>query len=404
MVKRTTPKRRTEVKFREKAHGVNKTLLFFTLAMLIFGAIMIFDASVYQADQPPFNDPFHFLKLHLIWILIGLVPSIIIIFWDYRKFSKLILPILGVNILMLIMVLFSQDTNGSSRWLRLGSDYIVIQPAEFIKPVFVIYLATLLAKEKKSFKNFKEAFTEGFMKRLAGFIAVLGLIMILIILEPDLGTTMIVGVTAFAVFLASGTDYAHLIGSAMLGGVFALLGAIAAILAPYRLSRVRTFIKLLLTGEIEDPQGAGYQMYQILIGIGSAGFWGKGFGQSRQRFGYLVEITAFTDSIFAVILEELGMLGGILFVIAWIIFANTGLKIARSAPDRQGRLIAIGITVWLTTQALFNMAANVGLIPLTGMPLPFITYGGSGTMVAMIGMAILLNISRFTDEGEQIYS
>ena len=142
-------------------------------------------------------------------------------------------------------------------------------------------------------------------------------------------------------------------------------------------------------------------MQQILIGIGSGGFLGKGFGQSRQRFGYLVENTAFTDSIFAVILEELGLLGGAIIILSWVVFLWRGLRISMNAPDKQGRLLAAGITVWLTSQTLLNIAANVGLVPLTGMPIPFLTYGGSSTIVTLIGIAILLNVSRFTKTNAQ---
>lgn len=297
---------------------------------------------------------------------------------------------------MLVLVLFSDnEVNGSQRWLRLGSDQLVLQPAELIKPIFIIYIATWLAKERPYYKNFKDALKLGFGQKLVGFSLTLGLILLLIVLEPDLGTTLVIGTTAFAIFLVSGTDFAHLLGSFFVTGVFGLMAGIAAILAPYRLKRVQTYIHLFFTGQVDDPQGRGYQIQQILIGIGSGGFWGKGFGQSRQRSGYLVELTAFTDSIFAVILEELGMLGGIIFIIAWILFLRAGLKVARNAPDRQGKLIAVGVTVWLTLQAFFHMAANLGLIPLTGIPLPFVTYGGSGTIAVMVGIAVLLNISRF---------
>ena len=138
-------------------------------------------------------------------------------------------------------------------------------------------------------------------------------------------------------------------------------------------------------------------MQQILIGIGSGGLLGKGFGQSRQRFGYLVENTAFTDSIFAVVLEELGLIGGVVLIFAWLVFLWRGLKISMNAPDKQGKLLAAGITIWLTLQTLMNMAANVGLIPLTGIPIPFLTYGGSSTIVTAIGIAILLNVSKYSN-------
>lgn len=391
------PKQRQRNIKREKAHGPNTTVLFFALAMVTFGAIMIFDASVYIAAQAPFFDQFHFLKLHLIWLILGLIPATIIYYWDYRKFIRLALPALLIVITMLIAVLVQGEvTNGSSRWLKLGHESIKIQPAEFLKPVFILYIASWLSKERKQYKTFKDALKLGFGQKLIGFSLTLGVVLLLVLLEPDLGTTLIVGATAFTIFYVSGTDSAHMVGSMIITGVFVLLGIFAAVIAPYRLERVQTFLQLLLTGEVVDIRGAGYQVQQILIGIGSAGFWGKGFGQSRQRFGYLVENTAFTDSIYAVMLEELGMIGGIIFIIAWLFFLKAGLDIARTAPDKAGRLVALGITVWLTLQALLNMAANVGLIPLTGIPLPFITYGGSGTLVAIIGIAILLNISRFT--------
>jgi len=198
-------------------------------------------------------------------------------------------------------------------------------------------------------------------------------------------------------FFLSGKDRAHSMASiAVIGVVGVPLGIIAAVLEPYRLSRIQTFLSLLLKGEVADPQGSGYQLQQILIGIGSGGIWGKGFGQSRQRFGYLVENTAFTDSTFAIILEELGLWGGIIIISAWIFFLWRGFKIAKKSPDDKGKFLAVGITIWLTCQAFFNMAANVGLIPLTGIPLPFLTYGGSSTIVTMMALGLLLNISRYT--------
>ncbi len=197
-------------------------------------------------------------------------------------------------------------------------------------------------------------------------------------------------------FFLTGKNKFHRNSSLAILPLGALLAAIAIALEPYRMSRIKTYFSLIFKGEVADPRGAGYQMQQILIGIGSGGIFGKGFGQSRQRFGYLVENTAFTDSTFAIILEELGFLGGVLIVVAWIFFLWRGFKIALSAADEQGRYLATGITVWLTAQAFLNMAANVGLIPLTGIPLPFLSYGGSSTIVTMIAFGLLLNVSRYT--------
>jgi len=373
----------------------NFQLLGLSIALLLFGIIMIFDASVYIASLPPFNSEFYFLQQHLVWILFGLIPALIIYFWDYRKIAKLSMPMLIANIILLLLVLFlANEINGSKRWFSIGP--IPIQPAEFMKPVFIIYLASWLSKKQLHYIG---TANKRFWMQFLRFGVVLAVVGGLIVAEPDLGTTMIIGITAFSIFLASGTDKAHTMGSMIVAGGMTALGALAAVLAPYRLERVRTYFQLLLTGNVADAHGAGYQMSQILIGIGSAGWTGVGFGQSRQRFGYLVENTAFTDSIFAVFLEEMGLIGGILLIGSWVMFFLLGMDIARKAPDRIGSLMAVGITTWLTSQALLNMAANVGLIPLTGMPLPFFTYGGSNTIVTMVGIALLLNISRAHKNG-----
>jgi cell division protein FtsW len=379
-------------------HKPDKTILYFAILMAIFGAIMIFDASVYKATAE-WGDQFYFLKQQVVWIIIGLVPALLIYFWDYRKFLKLSFPLLIITIgLLLAVLLFGKEINGATRWLTIGP--VDIQPAEFAKIVLIMYLSSWLAKKDYDYKDLKEAFASGLWNELISFVAILGIIASLIILEPDLGTTIIICATSYIMFLIAGNSKAHTIGSLSVLVLLFLLGVAAAILEPYRLQRVQTYLSLLFTGEVADPRGTGYQMQQILIGIGSGGILGKGFGQSRQRFGYLVENTAFTDSLFAVILEELGLLGGTVIIFSWVFFLWRGLKIATNAPDKQGKLLAAGITIWLVLQALMNMAANVGLIPLTGIPNPFLTYGGSSTIVTLSGIAILLNVSKYTTNGK----
>lgn len=376
----------------------DKIILYFAIFMSIFGAIMIFDASVYQATTI-FKDQFHFLKLQSVWLVIGAIPSILLYFWDYKKFSKLALPALVVTIGLLVAVLiFGEEINGARRWLSIGP--IEIQPAEFAKIILIIYLSSWLSKREYTYKDISSAIQGGFLKNLGGFVAILGTISLLILFEPDLGTTIIITLTSFLMFLMAGENKTHTIGSLAVILLTIPIVILAAILEPYRLKRVQTFLTLLLTGEVADPRGSGYQMQQILIGIGSGGLLGKGFGQSRQRFGYLVENTAFTDSIFAVVLEELGLIGGVVLILAWLVFLWRGIKISIGAPDKQGRLLASGITIWLVLQALMNMAANVGLIPLTGIPTPFLTYGGSSTIVTLMGIAILLNVSKYSVNGK----
>ncbi|MHC1716860.1 MAG: FtsW/RodA/SpoVE family cell cycle protein [Candidatus Dojkabacteria bacterium] len=375
----------------------DKFILFFAIFMSIFGAIMIFDASVFKANTV-FNDQFYFLKFQLIWIVIGSIPALIIYFWDYKKLLKLSLPFLLIIIALLVLVLFlGEETNGSKRWFSFGP-LPPIQPAEFAKIAIIMYLSSWLAKQEYTYKNIASALKEGFLKNLVSFLAILGVVALLILFEPDLGTAMIICITSFAMFLMAGEDRTHTLGSVAVVVLFIPVAILAGILEPYRLERIKTFLNLLLTGEVADPKGTGYQVQQILIGIGSGGLFGKGFGQSRQRFGYLVENTAFTDSIYAVILEELGLIGGTIIILAWILFLWRGLKVALKAPDKQGKLLAAGITVWLVVQALMNMAANVGLIPLTGIPAPFLTYGGSNSIVTLMGIGILLNISKYSNK------
>jgi len=384
-----------------KVKNATTIVMIFAVIMAIFGLLMIFDASSYIANRD-FGNQFHFVILQAIWLGIGLIPAILIYLWDYRKFCKLALPGMIVIIGLLIAVLiFGTDINGAKRWFAIGE--IPIQPAELLKPIFIIYLAAWLAKERSEkfkFFSFKDLLKTEFAKKTLTFLAILLVVLLLVILEPDLGTTMIIGITAVIMFYISGTDQIHRYGSIGIGIVFAILAGIAGILESYRFQRILTFLDLLRTGDVADKMGAGYQIYQILIGIGSGGFFGKGFGQSRQRFGYLVENTAFTDSIFAIILEELGTIGGIIIIVGWFAFALSGLTIAYSSKDRLGQLLAAGITIWLTLQAFLNMAANVGLMPLTGIPLPFLTYGGSNTLVTIIGIAILLNIGKINSQNK----
>lgn len=394
--RKRTPQKRQSSFVKQKP---DKIILYFAIFMAIFGAIMIFDASVYQATAV-FNDQFYFLKQQLIWLVVGSVPAIMIYYWDYRKFLKLSFPALIITVALLIAVLiFGIEINGARRWLSIGP--IDIQPAEFAKIVLIMYLSSWLSKKDYIYENVKKAFKKGFLRELITFMAIFSIIAALIILQPDLGTAVIICVTSFTMFLIAGESKAHTFGSLSILLVTIPIGILAAILEPYRLRRIETFLTLLFTGEVGDPRGTGYQMQQILIGIGSGGILGKGFGQSRQRFGYLVENTAFTDSLFAIVLEELGLLGGAVLIMAWILFLWRGLKVALNAPDKQGRLLASGITIWLVLQALMNMAANVGLIPLTGIPNPFLSYGGSSTIVTLLGIAILLNVSKYSTNNER---
>ena len=370
-------------------------LVLIAALFLIFGLIMIFDASIYNADQF-FNDRFYFVKQQVVWIALGASVGAIMCYWDYHQFSKLSVPvILGTVGLLVLVLLVGDKINGSQRWFSLGG--IPVQPAELAKPAFILYLSTWLAKDRKGFKTLREELRYHFTYELLVFLILLGTVGGLILVEPDLGTTVVICAVAFVIYFSSGRDMIHTVGSALVAVVGVVLGGAAMLLESYRMTRIQTFIELLTTGTVADPTGPGYQIQQILIGIGSGGFWGKGFGESRQRFGYLVENTAFTDSIFAIILEEMGMIGGIVLIALFLLLLSRAYRIAVHAPDKLGRLLAGGIGFWFAFQAFLHMAANVALVPVTGVPLPFITYGGSSIVVILVSLGILLNISRHTN-------
>ncbi len=385
-------KRKREIKL-EKGNP-DKAIIFFTAFMTLFGMIMIFNASVYIAAQI-FGDQFYFLKLQFIWTIFALVIGFVVYLIGYHRMIKIAIPMMFLGITLLVLVLiFGQEINGAKRWFEILN--FTIQPAELIKPVLLIYLASWLAKYEDIKDASKAKIKKHAIKKLSGFIFILLFISILVMFEPDMGTTIIICLSAVLVFFLSSTNIMQTMGTISVALAGFLVGIIAIVMEPYRFERINTYIQLILHGEVADPRGAGYQIHQILIGIGSSGFWGKGFGQSRQRFGYLVENTAFTDSTFAVVLEELGVLSAIIIIGLWIFFFFKGYQIAKNAPDKEGKLLAIGITIWLTLQTLLNIAANIGIIPITGLPLPFFTYGGSSTIVTFIGIALLLNISRYS--------
>ncbi|HRI06031.1 MAG TPA: putative peptidoglycan glycosyltransferase FtsW [Candidatus Dojkabacteria bacterium] len=380
--------------------GPDSFLLIFAVVMIAFGAVMIFDASVYQADRV-FGDQFYFLRQHLIWLFLGGLLGFLAYIIPYQVILK-VSPILFLitTVLLVAVLVFGEAVNGSKRWFSIGS--LPIQPAEFMKPILIVFLAGLLAKPDEEAKKKRMSEFETFKRKIIRFGAPLALTLFLIVIEPDLDTTILLAGTAIAMFFASDNTPFHYKGTLTLAGIATALGGVVAVLASYRMERIKTFLKLFFEGIVEDPNGRGYQIQQILIGIGSGGFLGKGFGQSRQRFGYLVENTAFTDSIFAVILEELGYIGGAILVTLWGMFIWRITKLSQMLNDKAASLIMIGIGVWFTLQTFINMAANVGLIPLTGIALPFFTYGGSNTIVTMVGLGLLLNISRYAHTNEKV--
>lgn len=352
-----------------KPKKIDFSLLILVILISFFGLIMVYSASVVEAWQL-FSDKYYFLKQQAIWLIAGFialfVASLIPLAW-IKKFSLLILII---NLILLILVLIPGIGNqalGARRWLDLG--FFSIQPTEMMKFSLSLYLSTWLTKARP-FWN---------------FLLILGLILGLIMLQPDLGTAIVIIFTSVIVYYVSGANWLHFFVLMIIGG---LSGTGLILSSSYRRERLLTFLN-----PTHDPLGSSYHVRQALIAIGSGGLWGLGIGQSRQKYQFLPQVT--TDSIFAVIAEELGFIGAALVIVVLFAIIYKAFKIARMAGDDFSRLFATAIASWLAVQTVVNLAAMLALLPLTGVPLPFISYGGSSLIIILIAVGFLLNISRY---------
>lgn len=353
---------------RQKA-GPDFVLAGLAAGLTLLGLLAIYDASVVEAYRT-FADKLYFLKLQAQWALVGVAAAVGTYFFPYPRLRPLAPPLLLAAIVLLVLVLIpgvGVEALGARRRIDLGP--IGVQPAEFAKLAFIIYLAAFLSAKKDSIWPLWLA---------------TAIIFGLIVLEPDLGTAVVLLGSAFTVYFVSGAPLLTLLILAIIG---VLAGAGVIFVSPYRKERLLTFLD-----PARDPLGASYHIRQILIALGSGGLFGLGLGQSRQKFQYLPEVT--TDSIFAVIAEEVGFVGAVTLILLFLLLIYRGFHIARSCPDSFGRLLATGIVSLIGFQALVNLAAMVALVPLTGVPLPFISYGGSSLVVTLAGIGILLNISK----------
>jgi cell division protein FtsW len=361
-----------------RADGFDGKLLAAVGALLLIGLVAIASGGVFYAETR-FHDEYFFFKRQ---ILYGIVPGMIALYGfqkiDYHRWQKLVIPLFFANVLLLIAVFvpgIGAKVYGASRWVTIVD--FSFQPSEMTKLVIVLYLAAwFVAKGKEK--------TADFFEGLVPFLAIVSVLSVLILKQPDTGTMGVIFLLALSIFFAAGARLFHL---AMLftGGIVALGVLIKA--TPYRLQRLAVFLN-----PDADPQGVGYHVNQALLAIGSGGWFGVGLGQSRQKFNYLPEPV--TDSIFAILSEETGFLGAMIVIGLFVFVAWRGFGIVKRAPDEFGRLTAVGIVMWITTQAFINIAAISGLIPLTGIPLPLVSYGGTSLVFVLSGVGILLNISR----------
>jgi len=360
-------------------HKPNYVLIITIFILVVFGLIMVASSSSVISYERFGNNSYYLRHQFFFGALLGLIAWLLFSKIDYHKWQKWSFLLLLFTLILLILVFvpgIGLGYKGARRWIGFGS--FSFQPTELLKLTFVLYLATWLSKRKEQVSDFFHGFFS--------FVVILGVISFLIILQPDLGTLSIVLLTAVIIYYLAGARIPHLVTiGVFLGFVFVLL----VLVAPYRMERFTVFL-----GSETDPQGVSYHINQALIAEGSGGLWGLGFGQSRQKYNYLPEVSG--DSIFAVICEELGFFRVLSLIALFLVLMYQGFKIARRSPDLFGKLLAGGITSWLSFQAFVNILAMIGLIPLTGIPLPLVSYGGSAMVISLIGVGIVTNISKQT--------
>jgi cell division protein FtsW len=348
--------------------------------LIIFGLIMLSSAGS-AVSYEKFGDSFYFVKHQIIY---GFLPGLALFFFfafvNYKFWKKMTIPLLAGSILLLIAVFIpgiGAEFGTAKSWINLGP--FSFQPAELVKLTFLLYLANWLAKRgREGVKDFYYGFLP--------FLVLIAIISGLMFAQPDLGTLSVIIFMCMAVFFASGAKIKHVL-IMILGGCASIYGMI--LYSPYRTARLTTFLHPEL-----DPQGIGYHINQAFLAIGSGGFFGRGFGHSRQKFQYLPEATG--DSIFAIMAEELGFIICALIIALFIYILYRTFKLAKKAPDDYGKLVTIGIMSWFIFQAFFNISSMIGLTPMTGIPLPFISYGGTALAINMAAIGILFNISKQT--------
>lgn len=344
-------------------------LLSFVTLLVFFGLLTIYNASSFIAYRD-FGDKYHYIKDQSMWVVLGFTALTVASFFDYHKLYNLALPILLSAVFLLIGVFIpgiGVYALGAHRWIN--THVFILQPAEYVKLALAIYLAAWFSTKESG--------------RFLAFCLLLGLVLGLVMLEPDMGTASVIFAEAAAVYFLSGSSVMYFIGAAPVVG---LLGFLMIKLSPYRAQRLATFMDIG-----SSPEHASYHVKQILIALGSGGVTGVGLGNSLQKYAYLPENT--TDSIFAIIAEELGFIGSTILLLVFTAVVWRGFVIAVNAKDTFGKLLAGGIITFLGVQMLINLGAQTALIPLTGIPLPFISYGGSALVIDMCAVGILLNIS-----------
>jgi len=340
------------------------------LLLALVGLVFVFEASSIRG-LTEVGDSFHYLKLQVQWITLGVLCMTFFSFFNYRNLYYTAFPLMAIVIILLVIVLIpsvGEKAGGARSWINLG--FFNVQPTEFAKLATIIYLASWFSGKEK--------------KRFLPFISLLGFLMFLILLQPDMGTALIIFFLSTTIYFLAGKElrYLFLLVPVSIAGFFFLVFA-----APYRMRRLTAFLN-----PTEDPQGVGYHINQILISLSQGGIFGQGFGASRQKYLFLPE--AHTDSIFAIYGEEFGFLGSMTLIFLYVIFLYKIFQIYNATEDRFAKLLIVGIFAYFGFQIIINLGGMVNLMPLTGVTLPFISYGGSHIIISFALLGIAMNIAK----------
>ena len=372
---------------------VDRTFLMLVGFLILFGIVMVYDATAVFASGT-FGEAYRLIILHVGWVAVGLMGFVFFCRYDYKKISAIAYPAFALTVVLLfflaavglapcsVNIPFAPCINGANRWIYLNPPpapripfvgVLGFQPSELAKLVIILYLAVVVSK------NANDKWSP-----FIAFLFIAGTVSLLVLFQPNMSTAVLIFLIAAAMYFAS---RATLLPLLVLLPTLLVTGAMFVVSSEYRRARLVTFLNPAASGELT----LGYHIKQVLIALGSGGVLGVGFGQSRQKFQYLPEVAS--DSIFAIIGEELGFLGTFVLLSVFMLLIIKGYTIAKKAPDLLGRLLAVGITTWLGLQFFLNVCAMTKLIPLTGIPIPLVSYGGSSTVFSLMALGVLANIS-----------
>lgn len=365
----------------KNGHEPDKILMITVGIIVVFGLIMLSSATSAYAYATKAQDSYYFFKHQLFGLTLGIVAFFILSKIDYHFWRKYAFGFLFFSIFLLLLVFIpglSAHYGKARSWINVFG--FSLQPSEFVKISFLLYLSAWLESRRERLHDLKEG--------IGPFLVVLGVIAFLMLLQPDLGTLLIITITSLIVYFIGGGKKRHIL-VIILAGLLALMVLVKV--KPYQADRFKCFM---------DPNYSSsdvcYQVNQALIAVGSGGFWGRGLGASRQKFMYLPEVGG--DAVFPIIGEEVGFLFSAGLIGLFMLLFYRGYKIAKNAPDHFGRNLAIGIVAWLVVQAAINIGGMINFMPMTGVPLPFVSYGGSAMLAALAAIGVLVNISKHTKD------